>query len=150
MTPNWIGLIAAAATIFGVWVGHVSVRKIEYHSPTIWVPSGVALVVGIVLELGAVVSGSPYFSAVLGIFGITVLWDALEFWRQHQRVRKGHALANPNNPRHARLLQSNETTTTELKEQAVRAEIGWYPYNPNTRPVPLFVETIINLPAPHL
>lgn len=112
MTPNWIGLIAAAATFFGVWVGHVSVRKIEYHSPTIWVPSVIALIIGIFLELGAMKSGSPYLSAALGICGITVLWDALEFWRQHQRVQKGHAPANPNNPRHARLLQSNKMATT--------------------------------------
>lgn len=38
----------------------------------------------------------------------------------------------------------------ELKEQAVRAEIGWYPYNPNTKPDPPFVGTIKKWPAPHL
>ena len=40
--------------------------------------------------------------------------------------------------------------STELKEQAVRAEIGWYPYNPKAKPDPPFVETIKNWPAPHL
>jgi hypothetical protein len=111
VTLNWIGLIAAAATFSGVWIGHVAVRKIEYHSPTIWLPSSVALVLGLLLELGSLMSDNAYLSAALGIFGITVLWDAPEFWRQHRRVWKGHAPANPNNPRHARLLQSSSTAT---------------------------------------
>jgi hypothetical protein len=40
--------------------------------------------------------------------------------------------------------------STELKEQAVRAEIGWYPFNPKTKPEPPFFEKIKNWPAPHL
>lgn len=40
--------------------------------------------------------------------------------------------------------------STELKEQALRAEIGWYPYNPNPKPDPPFAEAIKNWPAPHL
>lgn len=39
---------------------------------------------------------------------------------------------------------------TELKEQAVRAEIGWYPFNPNPKPKPPFYEKIKTWPAPHL
>ena len=120
MILNWIGLIAGTATFLGIWIGHVSVRKIEYLSPTIWVASIVALSLGVLLEFGALASKNIYLSAALGIFGITVLWDALEFWRQHQRVRKGHAPANPNNPRHARLLQSSRTSTT----------IDWLERNP--------------------
>lgn len=40
--------------------------------------------------------------------------------------------------------------STELKEQAVRAELGWYPFNPKPKPQPPFVETIKKWPAPHL
>jgi hypothetical protein len=40
--------------------------------------------------------------------------------------------------------------STEFKEQAVRAEIGWYPFNPQPKPQPPFVETIKKWPAPHL
>ena len=126
MTLNWMGLIASAATFSGVWIGHVAVRKIECHSPTIWLPSSVALVLGFLLELGALMSDNAYLSAALGIFGITVLWDALEFWRQHRRVRKGHAPANPNNPRHVRLLQSSVMATT----------IDWLDRNPVGKPIP--------------
>lgn len=39
---------------------------------------------------------------------------------------------------------------TELKEQAVRAELGWFPRNPNPKPQPPFVEIIRRIKAPHL
>ena len=39
---------------------------------------------------------------------------------------------------------------TELKEQAVRAEIGWYPFNPKPKPRPPLADLIEKLPAPHL
>ena len=40
--------------------------------------------------------------------------------------------------------------STEFKEQAVRAEIGWYPFNPDPKPVPPLHKWIKKLPAPHL
>lgn len=39
--------------------------------------------------------------------------------------------------------------STELKEQAVRAELGWFPHNPNKIKVP-FAEVIQKWQAPHL
>ena len=110
MTLNWIGLVAAAATFFGVWFGHVGVRKIEAASPTIWLPTAIVLIIGFALEIGAGSSNNLYLSGALGIVGMTVLWDALELTRQHRRVKKGHAPANPNNPRHARLLAEGHAT----------------------------------------
>jgi hypothetical protein len=112
MDLNWIGIIAAAATFFGVWIGHVSVRKIEYRAHTIWVPSLAALILGLLMELGALLSDNQYLAAALGILGVTFLWDSLEFWRQQQRVRKGHAPANPGNPRHARIMKTSRLATT--------------------------------------
>ena len=113
MTLNWIGVIAAAATFFGVWLGHVGVRKIEAHSPTLWLPTVAALALGLGAEAGALLSKSLYLSGALGIVGVTLLWDALEFTRQHKRVKRGHAPANPANPRHARLLANGAATTTD-------------------------------------
>jgi hypothetical protein len=40
--------------------------------------------------------------------------------------------------------------STELKEQAVRAELGWYRRNPNPKPQPPFVNIIKRIKAPHL
>lgn len=39
--------------------------------------------------------------------------------------------------------------STELKDQAVRAELGWYRFNPNKRRPP-FADTIKKWRAPHL
>jgi Domain of unknown function (DUF4491) len=39
---------------------------------------------------------------------------------------------------------------TELKEQAVRAEIGWYPYNRKPKIQPPFADHIRKWQAPHL
>ena len=40
--------------------------------------------------------------------------------------------------------------STELKDQAVRSEIGWYPYNPKGKPKPPYIEKIKKWPAPNL
>ncbi len=115
MELNWIGLLAACSAFAGIWIGHVAVRKIEYRSPTIWVPSLSFFLLGALFEASALLSSSLYVSTAAGIFGMTLLWDALEFWRQHRRVEKGHAPANPNNPRHAQILaESSSGTTTDL------------------------------------
>jgi hypothetical protein len=39
---------------------------------------------------------------------------------------------------------------TEMKEQAVRAELGWFKYNPNRKPDPPGVRWIKRIKAPHL
>jgi hypothetical protein len=102
---NWLGLASAAATFLGVWIGHVSVRKIEREVERIWIPSTVALLSGIGLELASFLTPNLILSTICGILGITLLWDALELAvRQPKRVREGHAPANPNNRRHAQIL----------------------------------------------
>ena len=112
MTLNWIGVVAATATFFSIWFGHVGVRKIEAASPTLWLPTAIAVALGLALEIGALLSGNLYLTGALGIVGMTVLFDALEFTRQHSRVKHGHAPANPNNPRHACLLAEHKSATT--------------------------------------
>ena len=107
-----MGLVTAAATFFGIWLGHVGVRKIEATSTRLWLPVLSALALGAALEIGALWSPSPYLSGALGIVGTTLLWDAFEFRRQHNRVKRGHSPANPYNPRHARLLAENRSATT--------------------------------------
>ena len=112
MSLNWIGLVAALAVFFGIWVGHVAVRRIEFISPTLWLPVLAALSLGLACEIGAILSQNLYLSTALGILGVTLLWDALEFRRQERRVLKGHAPANPANPRHARILVESPRATT--------------------------------------
>ncbi len=127
MSLNWMGAVAAAATFLSIWLGHVGVRKIEAASPALWVPASLAAALGLALEAGALLTHSLFISGTLGIVGMTLLFDALEFYRQHRRVMHGHAPANPRNPRHARLLAAHPTATT----------VDWLKREPVGRPVPV-------------
>jgi len=111
MSLNFIGLVAALAAFSGIWLGHVMVRKVEFVSPTLWLPALLSLALGLGLETLALFSRNQAFSAASGILGMTLLWDAWEFYRQQRRVEKGHAPANPANPRHARLLRESPHAT---------------------------------------
>ena len=112
MDLNNIGLVAALSTFLGVWFGHVAVRKIESISPTIWLPTTAFTIIGIALECVLLFTSNLPLSTASGILGFTFLWDALEFTRQQNRIKKGHAPANPDNPRHARLMQEYPSATT--------------------------------------
>lgn len=122
MEINWTGPAAAAATFFGVWFGHVSVRKIEREVERIWIPAAIALTLGLGLELASLWTDSRVVAAICGILGVTLLWDSLELGiRQPKRVMKGHAPANPRNPRHAHILELySEATTIDLLDRDPR------------------------------
>jgi hypothetical protein len=109
---NFIGVVAALSTFLSVWFGHVAVRKVESISHTIWLPSFVFTVLAFLVAFFSLSATSRPLSVALGIFAITLLIDALELRRQQNRVRKGHAPANPNNPRHARILREYQSATT--------------------------------------
>lgn len=109
---NWIGLVAALTAFFSIWAGHVAVRKIEFVSPTIWLPTLIFTSLGLITEYYSLISVHLPLQTALGILGITLLWDALEFTRQQKRIIKGHAPANPNNLRHAKILAKHKTATT--------------------------------------
>jgi hypothetical protein len=126
MTLQWIGVVAALATFLGVWIGHVTVRKVEYRASDLRVPMLSAVLIGLALEVGALSSTSLYVAGACGILGMTALFDALEFRRQFKRVQTGHAPANPNNPRHAPLLAEGKATTIDpLKREPVGQVAKW-------------------------
>ena len=112
MEINAVGLAAALATFFGIWGGHVSVRKIERETKNLWIPAIIALVLGMGLWLASFLTSSLPLSAASAILGVTLLWDAFEFYRQQKRIKHGHAPANPDNPRHARILAEYPAATT--------------------------------------
>jgi hypothetical protein len=111
MTINLIGLVAGVATFLGIWFGHVTVRKVEATAPKLWLPIVVSLILGLGLEYGSLISENLPVKTATGILGVTLLWDSFEFWRQQKRIQKGHAPANPENPRHARILAAYESAT---------------------------------------
>jgi len=112
MEINFIGLTAASATFLGIWLGHVSVRIIERNATSLLPPILIANALGIALEIYSLSTVNHLLSTATGILGFTILWDALEFVRQERRVKKGHAPANPSNPRHAKILAEYPTATT--------------------------------------
>ena len=67
---------------------------------------------GVLIETLSLTIVNRPLSTVFGIAGITFLWDALEFTRQQKRIIKGHAPANQNNPRHAKILAEHSSATT--------------------------------------
>jgi hypothetical protein len=109
---NVIGAVAALTTFLSVWFGHVAVRKIESISHTIWIPTISFAALGISTEYFSLITDNRILSTALGILGITLLFDALEFTRQQNRIKKGHAPANPYNPRHAKILAEYSSATT--------------------------------------
>jgi hypothetical protein len=112
MELNLTGLSAALATFFGIWGGHVAVRKFEANLTDLRPAMGICVLLGFGMWTGALLSDSMPVSAGLGILGMTLLWDAFEFYRQEKRIKTGHAPANPNNPRHKRILAEYPSATT--------------------------------------
>jgi hypothetical protein len=112
MSINLVGLTAALAAFLGIWLGHVSVRIIERNARKLWLPIFIAIVLGLSLEAWSLLTEHWLLNTAFGILGVTILWDALEFVRQEKRVRKGHAPANPSNPRHAQILTNHPKATT--------------------------------------
>lgn len=114
MEINFIGITAALTAFLGIWLGHISVRIIERSVVQLWIPIALAIVLSLSLEAVSLSFYHRLLSTITGIFGITVLWDAFELVRQEKRVKKGHAPANQNNPRHAAFLTEADSNATHL------------------------------------
>ncbi len=95
------GVLLGATAFLAIWFGHVAVRALEYRMN--WMPWPLFAAAGAATLLAALGASSDLAAGALGIIGMTLLWDALEFPRQEKRVQRGHAPANPENPRHQRL-----------------------------------------------
>lgn len=121
---NFSGLAAALTAFLGIWLGHVMVRLVEFRVPSIRPPMVVFCLLGVGCLSLSLVGADFIASAVPGILGMTFLWDALECVRQEKRVCRGRAPANPNNPRHVRILASCPSATT----------IHWLARDPLGRP----------------
>ena len=110
---NSFGLALGIATLFIIGLGFVWVIRGEYTLGYLWWPYVMGL--GFALIVVSLFFTADWLSALIGVFGASLVWGS-----------------------------------TELKEQAVRAELGWYRFNPNPKPQPPFVEIIKKIKAPHL
>jgi len=125
MTLNVVGISAALATFMGVWLGHVSVRKIEREIVRLWIPSLMAVALGSGFLIASLLTSNLSLATASGILAVTLFWDALEISiRQPRRIRHGYAPANPANPRHARILAESPNAT----------DMDWLDRDPRGRP----------------
>ena len=93
MRMNPTGLILGLFMLFCIGFGFLWVIKLEYYfGAGIW---KAVLLVGILICLASLLM--PYFttSALLGIFGGSVVWGATELPGQAERVQRGIFPANP-------------------------------------------------------
>lgn len=79
--------------LFSIGFGFLWVIRLEYSlGAGVW---KAVLVVGLLICLGSLFAPSFGLSAVLGIFGGSVVWGATELPPQAERVRRGLFPANP-------------------------------------------------------
>jgi hypothetical protein len=107
------GFWMAVATFLGIWWGHVGVRLLERNLTRVEPAAFALAAAGFGLNLYSLFAPNLTIAGVCSIIGITLLWDAYELFRQQKRVIKGHAPANPANPRHAAYLAAGGHATTE-------------------------------------
>jgi hypothetical protein len=109
---NFFGFALGISTLFIIGLGFVWVIRGERYFGYLWWPYVLGL--GILLVIVSLFVDSLWGSALLGVFGASLVWGS-----------------------------------TELKEQAVRAEIGWYPFREKKIQPPL-AKIIRKWKAPHL
>lgn len=97
---NLIGVYLGVFMLFAIGFGFFWVIKLEYY-----LGAGVwkwVLALGLLLCAGSLFMPSFVSSAVLGIFGGSVVWGATELPDQEERVQQGHFPANPKRSREGR------------------------------------------------
>ena len=109
---NLSGLILGITTLFIIGLGFIWVIRGERYLGLLWWPYFMAA--GVLCVIGSLFVSAIWASALLGIFGASLIWGS-----------------------------------TEFKEQAVRAELGWYPFWEKKIHPPL-AKIIKKWRAPHL
>ena len=104
----WLGI----ATLFIIGLGFVWVIRGERYFGSLWWPY--VMGAGVLSILGSLFIPNNWASALLGVFGASLIWGS-----------------------------------TELKDQAVRGEIGWYPFLAK-KIIPPFADVIKKWKAPSL
>jgi hypothetical protein len=109
---NFFGPTLGILTLFIIGLGFIWVIRGERYFGYLWWPYVMGL--GVLLIIISLFVNNLWISALLGVFGASLIWGS-----------------------------------TELKEQAVRAEIGWYPFN-GKKILPPLAKSIEQWKAPHL
>ena len=93
MELYFTGVIIAISTFFIIGIFHPVVIKVEYYWGTgLW---WLFLLMGLICIVAALCIPNVILSAILGVFGASVLWSIGELFQQKERVRKGWFPMNP-------------------------------------------------------
>lgn len=93
MTANWTGILLGLYMLLVIALGFVWVIKLEYYfGARIW-PA--VLTLGILICLASLFMPNFATSALVGIFGGSVVWGAMELPGQEERVQRGLFPSNP-------------------------------------------------------
>lgn len=123
MELNFVGIVAALVTFLGIAFGHIVVRWLEFRIARLWAPVLGFFALGFLSDLLSLATANLSAKIIFGISGFIFLWDAVELLRQQHRVRRGHAPANPRNPRHRHFLEmpSSSATTIDLLRDEIHS-----------------------------
>ena len=90
---NLVGLYLGLYMLIVIGLGFVWVIKLEYFAGAqVW---KVVLALGICISLVSLFVPNLFASALVGIFGGSIVWGATELPGQEERVRRGLFPANP-------------------------------------------------------
>jgi hypothetical protein len=83
---QWAGPVLALTTFVTIGIGHVLVRYLQAHFGTrpaipFFISGGIVLIVSLFTP-------NHLISAILGLIGITLVWDGIEIYRQEKRMRR--------------------------------------------------------------
>lgn len=87
------GLIIAILTFLIIGVFHPVVIKTEYYFGTR--PWWIFLITGVACVVISILVENTVASALIGVFGATLLWSIGELFEQKKRVEKGWFPMNP-------------------------------------------------------
>lgn len=85
---QWAGPVLAFTTFATIGIGHVLVRRLHARFGTR--PAVPFFVLGAAVLLASLLVLADLLSGVLGIVGVTFLWDGIEMYRQERRKQRGH------------------------------------------------------------
>lgn len=83
---QWAGPILAMTTFATIGIGHVLVRRLHACYGTR--PAIPFFILGGLVLLSSLFITTNIISAILGITGITLVWDGIEIFRQEKRMQR--------------------------------------------------------------
>jgi hypothetical protein len=86
LSLQWAGILLAAVTFGTIAAGHVLVRRLHARFGTR--PALPLFILGGLVLTGSLLAQGELLSAVLGVIGVTVVWDGIEMYRQEKRSKK--------------------------------------------------------------